>query len=187
MHRNLEHLDSILATAGPVLTIADVIIRKDDMQRRLNGRCKGLLEVTRGKQRGEYDLPILRVDFLHRTVHDFLLTKDVQTMLNENVKDDFNPNLRLCKALLAQLKFLSPGELGGFGWHGRELLEDLLFYVRVSKVTAPLSAFLDICEIFVTVPNAFKIPILPNLHPFKTLKKFKLYFARFEVDIGVTL
>ena len=140
-----DHLDSVLASTESLLTTSDVVIRKDDMQRRLNGRCKGLLEVVRGEKTSPSELPILRVDFLHRTVHDFLLTKDIQTMLAENLKADFDPKLRLCKALFAQLKFMDPHHLGGFRRQAQELLEDLTLYARGLEIelNSPQTALMD--------------------------------------------
>ena len=95
-----ENLETTLASTNNPLTTSDIVIREDDMQRRLNGRCKGLLEVVRGEKRSPNEFPLLRIDFLHRTVHDFLLTKDIQIMLAENLKADFNPKCECAKLCL---------------------------------------------------------------------------------------
>lgn len=145
----LDEEDIDLAMTAPVkaLTAEDVLSRKDDMRRRLNGRCKGLLEVGRGGV-GSFATMFIepKVDFLHRTVSDFLITKDMQNMLAENVKPDFEPKVRLCKAFLAQMKALDCGALSD--WLLDDLLEDLIFYAHKLELEmgVPQVALLDKVE-----------------------------------------
>ncbi|TGJ80507.1 hypothetical protein E0Z10_g8258 [Xylaria hypoxylon] len=61
--------------------------------RRLNGRCKGLLEIR--KQ---------RVEFLHRTVRDFFRTREMTEYLRSKTKDSFNPYLSIFRAHIAWIK-----------------------------------------------------------------------------------
>ncbi|KAI0465992.1 hypothetical protein F4859DRAFT_498970 [Xylaria cf. heliscus] len=61
--------------------------------RRLNGRCKGLLEIR--KQ---------RVEFLHRTVRDFFNTREMTEYLRSKTKDSFNPYLSILRAHIAWIK-----------------------------------------------------------------------------------
>ncbi len=71
------------------------------------------------------------MEFHHRTVCDFLHTKDMQNMLAENIEPGFEPKLRLCEAFLAQLKALDYRALenGTKGnWLPGELLGDLTHY-----------------------------------------------------------
>jgi hypothetical protein len=56
----------------------EVLDRQKLMRRRINGRSKGLLEAT---ELGDSPYPIWKVDFLHRTVRDFLRTKSIEAML----------------------------------------------------------------------------------------------------------
>lgn len=54
--------------------------RVETMTKRINGRYKGLLEVT---QTSDNEFPFNhKVDFLHRTVKDFLMTKDAHAILS---------------------------------------------------------------------------------------------------------
>ena len=46
---------------------------------------------------------IPKVDVLHRTVYDFLGTKDLQTFLDGNLQTEFRPSLSLCKAFHARI------------------------------------------------------------------------------------
>ena len=74
---------------------------KEKTCKRINARCKDLLEVHR-IPKGEF--PVLEVDFIHRTARDFLQTKDINDVLRSRVSDYFNPRIFLCEALLVQVK-----------------------------------------------------------------------------------
>ncbi|KAL9115631.1 MAG: hypothetical protein Q9187_007214, partial [Circinaria calcarea] len=70
---------------------AEIDDRHQSMERRLNSRCKDLLEVYNADRE-----PLFfsrSVDFLHRTVRDFLQTRAVQDMLNEYTSDSFDANI----------------------------------------------------------------------------------------------
>ncbi|CAH0043630.1 unnamed protein product [Clonostachys solani] len=62
-------------------------------KRRLNGWCRGLLEVKGG-----------RVDFLHRTVMDFLRTAEMSEFLRLKNRAGFNANLSILRAYTAWIK-----------------------------------------------------------------------------------
>ncbi|KAJ8129596.1 hypothetical protein O1611_g4033 [Lasiodiplodia mahajangana] len=55
-------------------------------QRRINARCGGLLEIRKG-----------RVEFLHRSVHDFLLTREMNDYLHLESGPEFKVNLSTLK------------------------------------------------------------------------------------------
>lgn len=105
-----EDIDSILEAPAKPLTVDSVLTRQDDMRRRLNGRCKGLLEVIEFDNPGTLshygEFSMAKVEFLYRTARDFLLTKDMQKMLTDNLPAGFDVHLVVCKALFAQLKTL---------------------------------------------------------------------------------
>ncbi len=132
-----EGLEAVVVAPLSPLTTHEILSRQDDMRRRLNGRCKGLLEVVNGAVSGFgpgtyiYQFHAPKVEFHHRTVRDFLHTKDMQNMLAENVERGFEPKLRLCEAFLAQLKALDYRALkdgaGGNQLPG-QLLDDLAYY-----------------------------------------------------------
>lgn len=108
LHMPLQH-QSRHATAE---RIREVTIR-------INGRSKGLMEVGWIVKRGnaahrdspeEYYCEVQsvfgRVDFLHRTVKDFLVVPEIQSLLKEWQRMDFDPNLAVCKMSLAELKYI---------------------------------------------------------------------------------
>ncbi|KAI0968993.1 hypothetical protein F4678DRAFT_440604 [Xylaria arbuscula] len=63
------------------------------VSRRINGRCKGLLE-----RNGD------RMEFLHRTVYDFLRTDEMSQFLGGQLRKSHNPNLSILKAFIAWIK-----------------------------------------------------------------------------------
>ena len=69
--------------------------------KRVNARCTDLLEVC---WPGYGSRP--QIEFLHRTVRDFLETKDIQYLLDERAGDAFNVHRYMCNALLSQMKIL---------------------------------------------------------------------------------
>ena len=129
-----EDLDAVVTAPLNPLTTQEILSRQDDMRRRLNGRCRGLLEVVSDDisespgfiYANRFHAP--KVVFLHRTVSDFLQTKDMQNMLLENLEAGFEPKLRFCKALLAQLKALDYRALNAINRLPLDLLEDFAYY-----------------------------------------------------------
>lgn len=126
--------------------------RQEEMHKRLNGRCKGLLEVTQVQYAdAPYDC---RVDFLHRTVKDFLRTKDMQQQLmqwtshslvrsdsgferrSQIVAEPFNAYLTVCKSSLAELKS-APVKYGYLKGPGpmQDLISDFFFAAQQYEST----------------------------------------------------
>lgn len=93
----------VMALEMPIqaMTSQQIYSQMMKISRCINGRCKGLLEVTPTISKGSYNS---RVDFLHRTVKDFFMTADMQAILKENQGKAFDADLAICKALLAELK-----------------------------------------------------------------------------------
>jgi NACHT domain len=101
----LEEEDPDFAIHLPVGIMDEVMARTRQtlMRRRLNGRYKGLLEVSSDVHQinGRYGC---RVEFLHRTVRDDLMMKDTQNLLNGLLDQGRNSCFSLVRALLAHLK-----------------------------------------------------------------------------------
>ena len=140
--------DSRLALRAEVKPLTDegMLSRCQVMNRRLNSRCKGFLEVPSpesspyrptpaGTESVDWDLQWpyadpkqhnydhsryevlnstsqstanLKVEFLHRTVKDFIAKPDIWTKLTAATRKNFDPNLALCQSYLLQLKTLHP-------------------------------------------------------------------------------
>jgi hypothetical protein len=103
---DLEEDDINYATSDYLQPLDDtaLYLRKVQMERRLLGRYKCLLEVSEDKSQ---DVPFrYRVDFLHRTVRDFLKTEDIQRMLWSWMGESFNVDMAICKSTVAEIQTL---------------------------------------------------------------------------------
>lgn len=69
---------------------------------RVMARCTDLLEVSVDR---------INIVFLHRTVHDFLTTREVREILEDRAGPDFNADLHLGNAIICELKHLSSIQL----------------------------------------------------------------------------
>ena len=100
-----------------VMSDMNIRSRHHDMKLRINARCKDLLEVTRvniDNTSENASAELVRhlpesfldyqVDFLHRTVRDFFHTRHMSDWIGAHISKDFNCNLSLCGAFVAQLK-----------------------------------------------------------------------------------
>ncbi|KAH7403119.1 hypothetical protein BKA64DRAFT_573567, partial [Cadophora sp. MPI-SDFR-AT-0126] len=118
------------------LTREQRLLRADLMKRRLNSRCKGLLEVAPGPspvkslatslnamsmlsetpdrraiKEPEITLADHTVQYLHRTVKDYLESPKVWEMLLDSCHTQFDPQLALLRSSVLQLKILHPRSL----------------------------------------------------------------------------
>ncbi|KUJ13754.1 uncharacterized protein LY89DRAFT_752926 [Mollisia scopiformis] len=99
------------------------LLRTDTMRRRLNSRWKGLLEVgksaTEDSRVGEDT-----VQYLHRTVKDYVESIEVQTKMHEASKSAFDPHLRLCAGNIAHIKTID---------HRTNFFSDGTLWTRVQR------------------------------------------------------
>lgn len=131
-------------------TKREVSERYEFARRRLNSRCKGLLE-------SHMDT----VDFLHRTVRDFMRSPTMQRVFEQHSNLLLDTNATICNAYLAQIKGLSLlTELPSFDYTGTESLRllsarftepliSLLFHARAfeQQKGKALTAVLDAVDI----------------------------------------
>ena len=82
--------------------------RLQTTRKRINARCLGLVEVREIRSEQTFTDPYkwYTVDFLHRTVRDFLQTKDIRDLLNERIEPGFHVHNVLCTAFVRQLQYL---------------------------------------------------------------------------------
>ena len=112
-----DPLDTLLRQKIQPLDVDEEGARIDVIRRRLNSRCKGLLEVCESTYLGlprealpflsdprGHTTPTLRVEYLHRTVKDFIHGTDVWEWLLAANKEPYNPDLAICKAYVMTLK-----------------------------------------------------------------------------------
>jgi hypothetical protein len=90
---------AMAATVGP-LDPRQLSSRAETIRRRLNSRSKGLLEATPTRSHPER----AQVQYLHRTVKDFLARRDIWTYITSGTGASFNANQVLCGTYLLELK-----------------------------------------------------------------------------------
>lgn len=93
------------------------LYRAETTRRRIASRCKGLLEVSNFKKDG----PDAKVQYLHRTVRDFLCEASAQKILTDWTTD-FDPHVALCAALIRHTKAIHPKEHDDKGMNSFESL-----------------------------------------------------------------
>lgn len=94
--------DMAVSVPAEALKQEELDSRMYEVRIRINGRCKGLLEVLRSNADED------AVYFLHRTVKDWLKSAEMQTFLLSRQQNDFNAHLTICKASLAVLNSIWP-------------------------------------------------------------------------------
>ncbi|KAF7526378.1 hypothetical protein G7054_g10781 [Neopestalotiopsis clavispora] len=77
-------------------------IAQEDCKRRINARCGGLIDVSSSGV----------VEFLHRTVRDFLVLRDMSDYLESKSASMFNPNIATLRSYISVLQ----SGLTPFGW-----------------------------------------------------------------------
>lgn len=102
---------------------------RNQCQRRINARCGGLLEVKRGS-----------VQFLHRTVRDFLFTKDMDDNLRMKVKPAFSVNLSTLRAFVAMQKCTPRSITNSPASTPLSLLQESLQYANNAIEDSPIQA-----------------------------------------------
>lgn len=97
---------AFLKEFGKPLDDGQKLYRAETTRRRVASRCKGLLEVSNFKRDG----PHAKVQYLHRTVRDFLYEASAQKILLTGLTTDFDPHVALCAALIRHIKAIRPTE-----------------------------------------------------------------------------
>lgn len=122
----------------------ETVLRMDTMRRRINTRSKGLLE-TKGPvstpQGFKYGRPWYyaryTVQYLHRTVKDYIESPKAQAMLKSAATSPFDPHLRLLAGHIAYIKRLDPRKIFAKDLWCQNLRECLLLARAVSPSSIP--------------------------------------------------
>jgi hypothetical protein len=97
-----EHDLSIMSQSKQLLSSEDVWYRSKEMPAKLKSRCGGLLEAS--KYLTTYHPGC--VQYLHRTVRDFLYRPEIKLLLLSRTKQSFNPDEVLLRAWVHYLKYV---------------------------------------------------------------------------------
>ncbi|KAI1459734.1 hypothetical protein F4805DRAFT_420067 [Annulohypoxylon moriforme] len=129
----------------------ELLQRIDRLPRQLDAQCKGLLEVVRiSHAKSLYHT--YEVDFLHRTVRDFLKeSEEVRELFQQDAADGFNPSLTLCHAYLINLKHAWSMKLWGTDDPvSEEGIEQIFNYAKQAQEeladTSPIDLIIDATE-----------------------------------------
>lgn len=90
------------AELGQLLTRDDVEKMTHTVQDRLNSRCKGLIQTSK-REVSQIEEPAY-LEFIHRSVYEFLAMRDVRTDLSLMAGPSFDPAKFMCMAYLRLLK-----------------------------------------------------------------------------------
>ncbi|KAI1121915.1 hypothetical protein F5Y10DRAFT_287923 [Nemania abortiva] len=114
-----------------VMSEAEVQRCVDTMRRRINTRTRGLLEVKRN-----HDIEMQRPDerefrvqytvqYLHRTVKDYIESETTLAILHATTKSSFDPHLRLLAGLITYIKTQNADNITvhSMGFHLRQCME----------------------------------------------------------------
>ena len=96
--------DYALREEPPFVSVEEINAVSIRMQKYVNARCKDLLEVHALSTDDQEPLFTYYVDFLHRSVRDFLETKDMYDWLGSRTGNHFDARISLCKITLAEVK-----------------------------------------------------------------------------------
>jgi hypothetical protein len=115
------------------LTGKEITFHHERTSRQLNGRCKGLLEVHANDTESTY--LGYQVDFLHRTVRDFLRTKEMNEYLTPEGKDYEGSSIATLKGFSVLLKSipLNLVDMSGGGSVSR-LLADTFYFAHNAEL-----------------------------------------------------
>ena len=95
-HADEEHAQSALIKAVEPASLDVLSLQADAMRRWLNSRYKGILEVRMtGKGIEEVERE-QKVQYLHRTVKEYLESREARKMLDDTLSTDFDPHLAIC-------------------------------------------------------------------------------------------
>ena len=114
-----ENAEYALNEPTDFLSSTEIDERREDIERQLSGRYKGLLELSSSGMSRNWTVErvltfslgapirppgaeksLQRVNFLHRTVRDFLLTNKISDKLQAKSHSQFSPPSSICQALL---------------------------------------------------------------------------------------
>ncbi|KAI0967407.1 hypothetical protein F4678DRAFT_241674 [Xylaria arbuscula] len=111
---------------------------RESCRRRINARCGGLLEIRKD-----------RVEFLHRSVRDFLLTREMNDYLHLESGPDFNVNLSILKIYVYSFRCWVENNRLGLA-EDQDLWRDGLAYANdaLEEDTQAASTLLDSVEDF---------------------------------------
>ncbi|UPK92585.1 hypothetical protein LCI18_003520 [Fusarium solani-melongenae] len=121
----------------------DCIHKSKSTEDRLKVRCPDLIKIKGNPttMTTAQTMTKHQVEFLHRTVKDFLSLEETQKMLQDRIKESFDPMRFISKALLAHIrgaKISGDQTWSPTSWEMFQLLDELTYYVSELEQTTKL-------------------------------------------------
>ncbi|ORY10262.1 hypothetical protein BCR34DRAFT_602241 [Clohesyomyces aquaticus] len=169
--------DPGMAFNMPLERITDVQFdtRVEQTRIRITGRGKGLLEVnpsnsstlnpSKGSKEAFFES---RVDFLHRTVKDFLMTTNIRDTFVAWQQRDFDASLAICQSSLAVLKCSGGGE-----------------QIATTRMSIAVQSIMESAKALELKGETSHIPIMRELERLSQLRSFVSLFGAANEDILV--
>ena len=104
-----ESSESALMIRPGSISQSEILLRIESFARRLSSRCKGFVKTGRALQGANTEenrnrSSDITVQYLHRTVRDFIKSPKAQTFLQSSTNPDFDASIQLVVAFLMDLK-----------------------------------------------------------------------------------
>jgi hypothetical protein len=139
---------------------------ESEMSTRIAARTKGLLEINEGPLQSKF--PVKRVDFIHRTVAEFLRQPDkLKELRCKSASDNFQPLTMIAQGNIHTLQKFSYHDLGGISGL-TQVVEDSLYYVRESGIREQQST-IDLIDWLESVLASKYPPLLTDAHDGTTI------------------
>lgn len=176
----------------------EIDIRRESVRSWINKWCRDLLEVNRQSWASNWvdTTRQYRVDFLHRTIGDFLAAEEMQKRFQRDAGDCFDPQLSLCRSYLAQAKTLTRTRSGS----RNKFFEDfallagfVLFHAKACEVannTTPVEILNDldqVGDIYWDTPTEHWTAVCPGIDGDSVPQElaFLAYAIEFDLQIYV--
>lgn len=157
---------------------ANISMKRDMMQRRLDGRTRGLLEIHQSSQTEMFFH--FKIDFLHRTVRDFLQQpRELDPVFSQSPEDERQTWMLLCHATLLLLKQTPnhPAWTAKFAIKCVPILDELHFFA--SKALEDTENLQTVNRLLINTINPIK---LLRLHPPHELDKLLRQVTQYCLD-----
>jgi hypothetical protein len=118
------------------MTRSEINEKRVAIEKKISSWCKGLMEVRSYSTENVWEpLRKYRVDFLHRSVKDYLETSDMQQFLHEKAGSDFEVERMLARLFVTQAKVVDvqkglDGEMAAF----RFMADEAKYYARLHDI-----------------------------------------------------
>jgi hypothetical protein len=151
-----EGLEKAMSTEVKPMPKDEIAFRAETMRRRLNSRCKGLIEAPAFGSDGSN----AKVQYLHRTVRDYLNRIDIWEHIVSGTDPSLDVDLSLCGAFLRGIKIATPRtNMLTFFWRS---LQTCLNYAVRFEGSANDFHIISILEELERAGDIFFSSVLPN-------------------------